>query len=917
MVEKNAKKRAALSPLPMSVAEMLQRGWDEVDVVFVTGDAYVDHLSFATALLGRWLEKHGFRVAILAQPDWKSCEAWRKFGRPRLGFAVSAGNMDSMVNHYTANRKVRNVDAYSPGGKIGLRPDRATAVYCQRAREAFPGVPILAGGVEASLRRLAHYDYWSDKVRRSVLLDAKADILMFGMGELSLLEIVRRLDAGVPVQEIRDVAGTAYRLGASELFVKKEQGESVAESEPPAINFAALPENVLVLPSYEEVCADKQAFARMTKEIYAELNPYTGRPLLQVSGTEGVVVNPPQRPLTVQELDAVYDLPVTRREHPSYGEKTVPALQVVKDSVPVVRGCYGGCAFCAIAAHEGKLVQSRSKESVLGEIGKLASDVHFSGTISDLGGPTANMYGTGCKNPEAQRVCRRVSCLYPEICHNLNTDHGKYVELLRAARGVKNVRNVFIASGIRTDLARKSPEFIEELVAHHVGGHLKVAPEHASARVLRCMRKPPIEDFDAFAAEFEEASERTGHDVYLVPYFIASHPGSTLEDAVELAVYLHNNGYRPEQVQDFLPTPFDISTCMYYTGIDPDSGEEVYVARTERERKMQRAMLQYFMPENYFLVRDVLERTGHTDLIGDAVECLIPGVPPEGAGQPRVERADASRGGYRQRTVEDTSRREQRAYQQLQNSRKKEPGRSDRRDELRRRKDFKKNTDNWQESNWQRRFRDDALEDDRPRRRRDEGEDGRPAFEERRSVRIPVKRNKQEIDTWNTADEAQLKELRKQGPDYREEKEERKPREERGRRDDRGGRRDDRPPRREWKPREEGERRERRDDRPPRREWKPREEGERRERRDDRNRDGGGFRRDGERPRGDFRNRDDNRGGGGERREGGFRGRNDNRGGGGGGGGFRGRNDNRGGGGRPGGGKPGGGRKPGGGGKFR
>lgn len=642
--------------LPISLEEMSEHGWDQVDVVFVTGDAYVDHPSFAASLLGRWLEAHGIRVAILSQPDWKSCDAWRKFGKPRLCFAVSAGNMDSMVNHYTANRKIRNVDAYTAGGKIGMRPDRATAVYCQRAREAFPGVPVLAGGLEASLRRLAHYDYWSDKVRRSVLLDSKADLLLFGMGELSLLEVIRRLDAGTAVEEIRDIPGTAYRLGASE-FLEKEGEES-------RIRMEALPESVVILPSVEEVQAEKASFAAMTKQIYDELNPWSGRPLFQQCGTEAVVVNPPGRPLSTEEMDAIYSLPFTRREHPSYGEEKVPALQIVQDSVQAVRGCYGGCAFCAIAAHEGKQIQCRSQESIVSEIATIASDTHFSGTITDIGGPTANMYGTGCTNAEARRACKRTSCLYPEVCGNLDTSHEAYLGVLRAARGVANVRNVFIASGIRTDLARKSPEFLQELVEHHVGGHLKVAPEHSVARVLACMRKPTIDDFDAFTVEFEEAAEKAEKNVYTVPYFIASHPGCDLEAMLELAVYLHNNGYRPQQVQDYLPAPFAISTCMYYTGLDPMTGEEVYVPRGDRERRLQRALLQYYKPENYHAVRDVLERLGREDLMGDGVECLIRSYPPAENGA-KPERARAEGGGYRQRSREENAQREQRAMQRI------------------------------------------------------------------------------------------------------------------------------------------------------------------------------------------------------------------------------------------------------------
>ncbi len=653
--------RSVVKPLPMSVEEMSARGWDQVDVVFVTGDGYVDHPSFATALLGRWLEKNGYRVAVLAQPDWKSCEAWRKFGKPRLCFAISAGNMDSMVNHYTANRKVRNVDAYTPGGKIGMRPDRASAVYCQRAREAFPGVPVVLGGVEASLRRVAHYDFWSDKVRRSALLDSKADILSFGMGEHSLLEIIRRLDAGQSVSEIRDIPGTAYRLGASEFLTKNNAEESV-------LDFSRLPENIVILPSTEEVTEDKAKFAEMTKTIYEEMNPFSGRALFQQSGTEAIVVNPPPKPLSTEEMDEIYALPFTRREHPSYGDTRIPALQVVSNSIQAVRGCYGGCSFCSIGAHEGKVIQNRSKESLLEEVKRMTEDIHFTGTITDIGGPTANMYGTGCENPDAQKVCKRSSCLYPSVCANLKTSHREYLDVLKEAREQPGVKNVFIASGIRTDLAQAAPEYMEfmrELVGRHVGGHLSVAPEHVSSCVLNAMHKPEIEEFDKFVTDFDEMTGELEKNFYTVPYFIASHPGCRLEEMVELAEYMKMYGYQPEQVQDFYPTPFSIATCMYYSGLNPFTGEKVYSAHGDRERKMQRALMQYFKPENYYLVREALEKVGRTDLIGDDPECLIRRHAPKKT--EKVERANASGNGYRQRSREENAAMEQRAFQRARN----------------------------------------------------------------------------------------------------------------------------------------------------------------------------------------------------------------------------------------------------------
>jgi uncharacterized radical SAM protein YgiQ len=574
-----------------------------MDVVFVTGDAYVDHPSFAMALLGRVLESEGYRVAILSQPDWHSCNAWKIFGRPRLCFAVSAGNMDSMLNHYTANRKVRNDDAYSPGGQIHRRPDRATLAYCQRAREAYKGVPIIAGGVEASLRRLAHYDYWSDKVRRSIILDAKADLVVFGMGERPLIEIVKRLDAGETVDLLRDIRGVAYRLGASE---------------------SAPEENAAVLPSYEEVSADKTAFAEMTRSIFHETNPYNARRLVQYHGREAVVVNPPAWPLTQEEMDRIYDLPFTRRPHPSYGNKQIPAFEVVKDSIQIVRGCFGGCAFCSITAHEGRVIQSRSEKSIVAEIRRMAEDPDFKGVISDLGGPTANMYQMNCSREDVREKCRRQSCLHPAICPLLATDHGPIIRLMKAARKEKGVKQVFMASGIRMDLARQSPAYISHIARHHTGGMLKVAPEHTEPEVLELMKKPPIEDFEAFAKEFRRASAASDKDQYLMPYFIAGHPGSDLKAMIRLALYLKHHGLKPDKVQDFVPGPMDIATCMFYTGLDPMTGKPVYVPKGARERRLQRALLQFFKPENYDDVREALEQAGRTDLIGDSTDCLIP-----------------------------------------------------------------------------------------------------------------------------------------------------------------------------------------------------------------------------------------------------------------------------------------------------
>ena len=515
--------------LPMSAEEMRRRGWDRADVVFVTGDAYIDHPSFAMAILGRVLEAAGFRVGIVSQPDWRSADDWKRFGQPRLFFAVSAGNMDSMINHYTANRKVRNDDAYSPGGEIGLRPDRATLAYCQRAREAYTNVPVIAGGVEASLRRLAHYDYWSDKVRRSILLDCKADLLVYGMGEEGIVEIARRLDAGQTVRDLRDMRGVAFALGASE----------------------TIPGDALTLPSFEQVRDDKLAFAEATRMIHDETNPYNARRLVQAHARQAIVCNRPPLPISEPAMDKVYGLPYTRRPHPTYTEP-IPAFEMIRDSVTIMRGCFGGCTFCSITTHQGRIIQSRSKQSILDEVRELASDPRFRGTVSDIGGPTANMYQMKCTKPEVEAVCRRQSCIHPTICKLLGTDHEPLIEVMKAARQTPGVKKVLVASGIRMDLARRSPRYVRDLTRHHVGGHLKVAPEHTDPTVLARMRKPSGDDFEKFAESFEAESKKAGKQQYLVPYFIASHPGSDLHAMIALAVFLKRGGYRPDQVQDFI-----------------------------------------------------------------------------------------------------------------------------------------------------------------------------------------------------------------------------------------------------------------------------------------------------------------------------------------------------------------------------
>jgi uncharacterized radical SAM protein YgiQ len=662
---------------PTTRAEMLARGWDAVDVVFVTGDAYIDHASFAMAILHRVLEAAGFRVAILSQPDWRSCEPWRQFGKPRLFFAISAGNMDSLINHYTANKKVRNDDAYSPGGRIGLRPDRATLPYCHRAREAFAGVPIIAGGVEASLRRLAHYDYWSDTVRKSILLDAKADLVVHGMGEEIIVDIAQRLTAGQTVKQLRDLRGVGYVLGASEApaaaLLRTADGTETALkhapegyvdlSQQPSELRRGLPEKFCLLPSFEEVKADKMKFVEATRIIHINTNPFNAQTLVQYHDRQAVVVTPPSLPLADKDMDRIYDLPYTRRPHPSYAEP-IPAFEMIKDSVTIMRGCFGGCTFCSITAHQGRIIQSRSQDSILREVRTMAAQPDFKGTISDIGGPTANMYQMRCSRPDVEAKCKRLSCVHPTICKLLGTDHGPLRELMDRARHEPGIRKVLVASGIRMDLAQRDPQYMADLATHHVGGHLKVAPEHTDPHVLELMKKPDNLDFEGFAKEFKKASAKAGKPKqFIVPYYIASHPGSDIHAMIDLALFLKRNGYRPDQVQDFIPAPFDIATCLYYTGIDPFTKQQVYIAKGMRDRKMQRALMQFFKPENYFTVREALVNAGRTDLIGAGCDSLIPANPPREALEARRRNAnEAARGveveGDHYHTVANPSRGE-------------------------------------------------------------------------------------------------------------------------------------------------------------------------------------------------------------------------------------------------------------------
>ncbi len=613
--------------LPTTLAECRVRGWDEVDVVFVTGDAYVDHPSFAMALLGRVLAADGFRVAILAQPPWRDASAFRQLGRPRLCFAVSAGNMDSMINHYTANKKRRNDDAYSPGGRIELRPDRATNVYAQRCREAFAGVPVVAGGVEASLRRVAHNDYWSDTRRPSILATSKADLVGFGMGEQVLLEICRRLRAGRRIADCRDLRGVAYLLGGKEPLPDHRWDDAACDN------------TTVELPSFEQVRDDKLAFAKATRLVHHETNPLNGRRLVQRHGDRLLVVNPPALALDEAGMDRIYDLPFTRAPHPRYRE-AIPAHTMIADSVTTMRGCFGGCTFCSITMHQGRAIQSRSQASIVREVERMAADPAWKGHISDVGGPTANMYRMRCTRPDVEARCRRLSCVHPTVCKLLGADHGPTKALLRAVREVPGVATVRVASGIRMDLARNDDEYLEQMARFHVGGQLKVAPEHTSGKVLALMKKPSTSSFDEFAAKFAAASERAGKEQYLIPYFIASHPGSGVHEMIELAVFLKARGYRPRQVQDFIPAPMDIATCMYWTGLDPMTMQPVETVKKLKDRQVQRALMQFFKPENWFTVREALLAAGRKDLIGDGPSCLIPANPPKAAVQARRDRAN-------------------------------------------------------------------------------------------------------------------------------------------------------------------------------------------------------------------------------------------------------------------------------------
>ena len=674
-------KRFGTAPfLPMTRAQMQALGWDSCDVILVTGDAYIDHPSFGMALVGRLLEAQGFRVGIIAQPDWRSAEAFRALGKPNLYYGITAGNMDSMVNRYTADRKIRSDDAYTPGAEANRRPDRAVLVYSQRAREAFPDTTIIIGSIEASLRRIAHYDYWSDTVRRSILPDSKADILLFGNAERALVELTHRLAAGEAVADIRDLRGTAFmvprdwkpapdwaEVDSSEVdapgplirhadpyAMEPEAGAVRQEAGPAAddvqvVRLLGRParrldreRSVVRLPSFEQVRNDEVSYAHASRTFHVESNPGNARALVQAHGERDVWLNPPPIPLTTPEMDGVYDLPYQRAPHPDYGDAKIPAWDMIRFSVNIMRGCFGGCTFCSITEHEGRIIQSRSEESILREIEEIRDRTPgFTGVISDLGGPTANMYRIACKTTEIESACRKLSCVYPDICENLNTDHSSLIALYRKARALPGIKKVLIGSGLRYDLAVRSPEYVKELVQHHVGGYLKIAPEHTEEGPLSKMMKPGIGSYDRFKEMFDRFSREAGKQQYLIPYFIAAHPGTADEDMVNLALWLKKNSFRLDQVQTFLPTPMALATTMYHTRKNPlkrvkRDSEEVETVRALKTRRLYKAFLRYHDAENWPLLREALKRMGRADLIGNGKRHLVPSFQPAGTGDART-----------------------------------------------------------------------------------------------------------------------------------------------------------------------------------------------------------------------------------------------------------------------------------------
>lgn len=663
--------------LPMNREEMDALGWDSCDVIIVTGDAYVDHPSFGMALIGRLLESHGFRVGIISQPDWTSAEDFKQLGRPNLFWGVTGGNMDSMVNRYTSDRKIRRNDAYTAAGEGGKRPDRSVVVYSQRCREAFKGVPVVIGGIEASLRRIAHYDYWSEKVRRSVIMDSKADLLVYGNGERQVVEIAHRLAAGEPVSELNDIRGTAfsskhsrregwwekdstsvdtpgklnppidpYQMQTQE-SCETEKAKTEAEKEVSATTnvikiHRVSPRNaghtVIRLPAYTQVKDDPVTYAHTSRILHLETNPGNALALVQQHGDHDVWLNPPPIPLTTAEMDAVFDLPYSRVPHKAYGQNNIPAYEMIRFSVNIMRGCFGGCTFCSITEHEGRIIQSRSEDSIIREIESIRDTTPgFTGIISDLGGPTANMYRLACNDPDIEASCRRLSCVYPSVCKNLNTDHTPLINLYKRARQLPGIKKILIASGLRYDLAVLSPEYVKELVTHHVGGYLKIAPEHTEDGPLSQMMKPGIGTYDKFKQMFEHYSKAAGKEQYLIPYFIAAHPGTTDEDMMNLALWLKRSGFRADQVQAYLPSPMSAAAAMYHSGKDTlrkvrRNGGDITVPKGLKVRRLHKAFLRYHDPENWPMLREALNGMGRGDLIGNGKKHLIPTWQPDGTG---------------------------------------------------------------------------------------------------------------------------------------------------------------------------------------------------------------------------------------------------------------------------------------------
>lgn len=635
--------RFGIAPfLPMTRAEMDDLGWDSCDIILVTGDAYIDHPSFGMAIIGRLLESHGFRVGIISQPDWRDPTDFRRLGKPNLFYGVTSGNMDSMVNRYTSDRRLRHNDSYTPEGEGGKRPDRAVIVYAQRCREAFPDSFIVLGGIEASLRRIAHYDYWSDKIRRSILLDAKADLLLYGNAERALVEVTHRIAKKGSDQNFSDINGLAFIQHSTPSGWTEASADDLEDPNEGRQRITSKNNNDLVvirLPSYEQVAQDPEAYARASRVLHRESNPGNARPLTQKHGNKDVWLTIPPIPLTTSEMDGVYDLPFARAPHPSYGNKKIPAWEMIRHSVTIMRGCFGGCSFCSITEHEGRIIQSRSEKSILKEIETIRDKTEgFTGIISDIGGPTANMYRMRCKDEETEAVCRRPSCVYPDICKNLDTSHDPLIQLYRKAREIKGIKKIMVASGVRYDLAVKSPSYIRELVEHHVGGYLKIAPEHTESGPLSKMMKPGIGSYDRFKQLFDAAARAAKKDYFLIPYFIAAHPGTTNEDMMNLAIWLKRNKYRADQVQTFLPSPMALSTAMYHSGVNPlkpvrrGASEPVETIKGLRQRRLHKAFLRYHDPENWPVLREALKSMGRADLIGPGKHQLIPSWQPANTG---------------------------------------------------------------------------------------------------------------------------------------------------------------------------------------------------------------------------------------------------------------------------------------------